>query len=338
MTQWLRSGARTRAGGGAGRAYAAVDLGTNNCRLLIAEPEGATFRVVDSHSDLVRLGEGLKASGRLGAPAMARALQALRVCAAKIAERGVAAVRCVATQACRAAANGQEFLAQVRQETGLDFAIITPREEAELSVLGCAALKDPRAPLALVVDVGGGSTELSWVEEDGAGGTRIAEWVSLPVGVVSLAEEFGAAAGKPEGFARMAAQAGAALADFRGAERLRKAFADPLVHYIGASGTVTSLAGVSLRLPRYQRARIDGLWMSVAQTREASAYLRSLDAGGRAAHPCIGPQRADLVLPGAAILEAIFSHWPAERVRVADRGLREGLLTQMTAQARAGAG
>jgi len=314
-----------------GPLLAALDLGTNNCRLLIAEPCHSGFRVVDGYSQIVRLGEGLAASGRLGEGAMARTLGALRVCAEKLAQRPVARSRFVATQACRAAANGAAFLDRVEAETGIRFNVISAEEEARLSVLGCAPLLDPGASLALVIDVGGGSTELSWVDCEG-GRVRMAAWTSLPHGVVTLAEQHSDDVDSPDWYERLVEAVAASLHAFSGAEHLREKFLRGPVHYLGASGTVTSLAGVLLDLARYQRARVDGLWLEVEQARATVERLRNLGRDYRAGHPCIGSERADLVVPGGAILEAIFRVWPASRIRVADRGLREGVLYTLLGQ------
>lgn len=312
------------------RAFAAVDLGTNNCRLLIAEPHGAGFRVLDGFSRIVRLGEGLAAASALSEAAMERTTQALRQCAKKMADWPIVAQRCIATQACRTAANGAAFLAQVERDTGLEFSVISPREEAELAVLGCAALIDREAEAALVIDIGGGSTELCWVD---AGSGRIAAWTSLPVGVVTLAERFGDGVDQDETYAAVVGDLRERIAAFAEAGPMRAAFEQGRAHFLGTSGAVTSLAAVMLGLPRYRRRLVDGVWMTVAETRAVADRLRRAGRVKRARNGCIGPDRADLVVPGAAILEALFQEWPAARIRVADRGLREGMLTTLMADA-----
>jgi len=312
-------------------AFAALDLGTNNCRLLVAEPAGAGFRIIDGYSQIVRLGEGVAATGRLGAAAMERALAALQVCADKIAQRPVEMQRCVATQACRTAANGAEFLATVTERTGLNLEVIPPSEEAQLAVQGCAALLDPHVEMGIVVDIGGGSTEVSFVnprrlEPDGS--PTIIDWVSTPFGVVTLAETHGPSLDDDRGYEALVGEITAALLATSCA-RFAPIFRAGGGHLVGTSGTVTSLAGVHLDLDRYRRAKVDGLWMTVDEVRAAAARLRAAGPKGRAAHPCIGPDRGDLVAPGAAILEAVVRAWPVQRVRVADRGLREGMLMQL---------
>ncbi|MBE7217808.1 MAG: Ppx/GppA family phosphatase [Caulobacteraceae bacterium] len=311
--------------------YAALDLGTNNCRLLIAAPaRGGGFRVVDSFSRIVRLGEGLSRTGRLDPAACDRAAAALATCAERIARRGAVRTRAVATQACRIAADGAAFVARIRAETGLELEVITPEEEARLAVAGCRALFDPAAEAALVLDVGGGSTELSWV--DLADGGRVRAWLSMPIGVVGLAERF------PEPrpattawYDAMVAHVAAALSAFPDGAALAQVFADGHGHVVGTSGAITSLAGIHLGLPRYDRARVDGLWMTPAECKAAAARLIAVTPAERAGEPCIGPDRADLVLAGAAILHAVLARWPCARLRVADRGLREGLLLEMMA-------
>ncbi len=323
--------------------YAALDLGTNNCRLLIATPSADGFRVIESFSRIVRLGDGLSQSGRLDEAAMNRTVAALSTCAEKIERRKAVKVRAVATQACRAAANGEEFVERIERETGLRFAVITPKEEARLSVAGCLNLLDRSTDAALVMDVGGGSTELSWVDlrPDKAGRPKpippVGAWTSVPIGVVTLAERF------PESLSETATWFRAMVDHFKveveafaNAEPFRVAFAAGRAHLVGTSGAITSLAGMHLGLRRYERSRVDGLWLTSADCTAAAAQLIALGAEGRAAAPCIGPDRADLVLAGAAILQAVQEVWPCERVRVADRGLREGILLSMMSEARAG--
>ncbi len=351
---------------GAGRTgdapvYAVLDLGTNNCRLMIASLHNSQFRIIEAFSRIVRLGEGLSHTGLLAERAMDRAIRALRICAEKIEKRGVHRIRAVATQACRAARNGRDFVHRVERETGLKLTIISPEEEAHLSVMGCASLLDGRdtgqnpgrpAHAALVMDVGGGSTELSWVElapdappppAPPAAGTlrtggrlpRPRYWISLPVGVVTLAERFPEPEGAntPDGqrawFDAMVDHVAVTIGAFRDPEPLRPAFDAGHAYIVGTSGAITSLAGMHLNLPRYDRAQVDGLWMSRDHCRTVIDRLLGQARSQRELEPCVGRDRADLVLAGAAILEAVQTQWPCERLRVADRGLREGLLLSM---------
>ncbi|HJS80733.1 MAG TPA: Ppx/GppA phosphatase family protein [Vitreimonas sp.] len=318
--------------------FAALDLGTNNCRMLMAAPDGAGgLRVVDGFSRIVRLGEGLAHTGRLSETAMARAYQALVACAQRLEARGPVAVGCVATQACRAAANGETFLNRIRTDLGLDFKVISPQEEASLSVLGCASLLEPDAEVALIVDIGGGSTELSWVrpkEVKIAGlDPPILAWGSSPLGVVTLAEEESEPDRDREAwFEALVTRLAASIEGVGDAAHLREAFVAGRAHVIGTSGTVTSLAGVHLDLPRYQRARVDGYWFDIGECRATIARLLTQTLDERAANACIGKDRADLVVFGGAILDAVLRVWPASRIRVADRGLREGVLMRLMAQ------
>jgi exopolyphosphatase/guanosine-5'-triphosphate,3'-diphosphate pyrophosphatase len=331
-------------------AYAALDLGTNNCRLLIATPTPGGFRVVEAYSRIVRLGEGLSHTGQLSDEAMARSMAALKICAEKIRRRRAVRVRAIATQACRGAGNGADFVRRVGEETGLNLQIISPEEEARLSVAGCLSLLDRDCDAALVMDVGGGSTELSWVdlrrdeEREGPCGLDspprqfaasrlpIRAWLSAPVGMVTLAERY------PEGdkadhgwFRSMVDDMKVRIAAFDKAEVMREVFQNGNVHLIGTSGAVTSLAGLHLNLPRYDRDVVDGMWLSRAECDGAIDRLLGMSAAERAAQPCIGADRADLILAGAAILQAVQETWPCDRVRVADRGLREGLLMSLMA-------
>jgi len=312
--------------------FAALDLGTNNCRLLIARSTGFGFRVVDAFSRIVRLGEGLEASGVLSVAAMERTLDALRVCAAKIAHRGVAAGRAVATEACRRAANCGGFLDRVRDETGIELEIITTAEEARLVVSGCAPLLHPHRPYGIVFDIGGGSTEIVWLRQGHRRGARrparpeIFGSTSLPFGVVTFTERFGGIEVTPAIYRAMVEEAEAALAPFERHHRIRHQIAARRVQMIGSSGTVTTLAGIHLALPRYIRAMVDGSTLTFSQIDKVSRHLAGLDLAGRAASPCVGRERADLVLSGCAILDAICATWPIGELRVADRGIREGIL------------
>ncbi|WP_431321474.1 Ppx/GppA phosphatase family protein [Rhizobium sp. YTU87027] len=314
--------------------YAALDLGTNNCRLLIAQPtRPGQFRVVDAFSRIVRLGEGLAASGRLSDDAMDRAVDALRVCASKLKNREIRRMRLIATEACRQASNGAQFLERVVVETGLELEIIDRETEARLAVSGCSSLVGRETRSVVLFDIGGGSSEIAVIRIGDNRFNRLANhithWTSLPVGVVTLSERHGGRDVTPDVFEGMVIEVQGMLA----------AFDCPAIdighagdfHLIGTSGTVTTLAGVHLDLPRYDRRKVDGIWLSDDEVSAMQAKLLSWDFASRAANPCIGPDRADLVLAGCAILEAIRRRWPSPRMRVADRGLREGLLTDMMA-------
>jgi len=310
--------------------FAALDLGTNNCRLLIASPRGRGFRVFDAFSRIVRLGEGMSSSGALSDAAMARTIEALMVCAEKVARRNVTRQRCIATQACRGASNGEAFLARVRDETGLEFEIISPAEEARLAVIGCAELFDETADAGLIFDIGGGSTEISWVTpgaRDAAALTpEVVAWASMPIGVVNLSERFGGRDLSHRTYDDLVATIRREIASFGDPAGLRQVFERGSAHFLGTSGTVTSIAGVHLKLARYRRDAVDGLWLSAEEVRGVTERLRGMSYNERAAEPCIGAERADLVVVGCAILEALLLEWPTERIRVADRGLREGIL------------
>jgi exopolyphosphatase/guanosine-5'-triphosphate,3'-diphosphate pyrophosphatase len=313
------------------QAYAALDLGTNNCRMLIGAPTGDGFRVLDSFSRIVRLGEGLHTTGRLSPVAMDRAIAALQCCAGRLARRPIRSMRAIATEACRRAENGEEFLTRVRLETGLPIETISSREEAELAVESCAPLLRRGGRRALLFDIGGGSTELAWVRlpkcEDAA--PELIGYISLPIGVVTLAERFGAAGLDCEAFHDMMDEVGDSLAPFERTHCIGQEIRQGGVFLLGTSGTVTTLAGLAMDLPRYSRPRVDGAVLSCTEASDAVQRLRDMGREGLALHPCVGPERADFVLPGCAIFAAIQRLWPAEQVVVADRGLREGMLLRM---------
>lgn len=323
-----------------GEAYGALDLGTNNCRLLLARPTRRGFRVIDSFSRIIRLGEGVSQRGTLSEPAMRRTLEALKVCGAKLDRHGVRRARLVATEACRFASNGQEFLDRVRERLGLDIEVLTPEAEARLAVSGCASLIDDRSDYVLVFDIGGGSSELIWLNLADSGRDRrrvdrldaqrhMAAWTSLPVGVVTLAERFGGRFVTSELFEAMVSYVMELLRPFEDKHQFAPRVRARPSHLLGTSGTVTTIAGIRLGLPRYDRNRVDGCWLDVADARDITNHLVNSSYEERVAQPCIGRDRADLVLAGCAILEALMRLWPCERLRVADRGLREGILATL---------
>jgi exopolyphosphatase/guanosine-5'-triphosphate,3'-diphosphate pyrophosphatase len=309
--------------------YGALDLGTNNCRLLLAVPQGDGFKVVDAFSRMTRLGEGLAVSGVLAPAAIARTLAALKSCAEKLQRRQVVRLRSVATEACRRAGNCADFLGRVVSETGLDLEIITAQEEAHLALAGCAPLLMPTPPDALVFDIGGGSTELIDVRLDNAGRAVIGATQSLPLGVVTMADEYGDDLHDPAGYERVVDHAMRLFRRIDEDGRLSALAAAGKLQMLGTSGTVTTLAGIHLDLVRYDRSQVDGLHMDFTAIDAISQRLMRSSFDQRAAHPCIGPERADLVVAGCAILSAICRLWPVGRLRVADRGVREGLLLGM---------
>ena len=309
------------------KLYAALDLGTNNCRLLIVEPHGKTFRVRDSFSRIVRLGEGLEASGALSEGAMERTIAALKICASKIRRFQVARVRCVATEACRQALNGDAFIKRAQRETGLRLEVIDGRTEAKLAALGCENLFENEAKSVLVFDIGGGSTELTWLERGELGKFGVQDVASFPLGVVRLAERHAGPGDFDHGYDAIFEECSQYLMEF--SERLAVKRKTEGIQLIGTSGTVTTLAAVHLGLERYDRSRVDGCVMQMSHIMTVINALKVKSRTQLAENPCIGSQRADLVLAGCAVVDALYKIWPIEHVSVADRGLREGILLRM---------
>lgn len=312
---------------------AALDLGTNNCRLLIARQGNGSYQVIDAFSRIVRLGEGVSQSGRLSEDAMDRTIEALKICAAKMERRGVTLARAVATEACRRAENCGGFVGRAQDEAGINLDIITSGEEAALAFKGCTPLLDRELPYAIIFDIGGGSTELGWLRLGAQRPPEIIAWHSMPYGVVSLTEEFGAEAAEGElpltFYNRMVEKVAYELDPFRRAIGAGRHISDGNVQMLGTSGTVTTLSGIQLGLPRYERNLVDGSHLRFSDVERISHDLAVRDCKGRATLPCIGLERADLVLSGCAILSAICRLWPVGRLRVADRGVREGILMSL---------
>src|SRR6201996_6542353 len=310
--------------------YAALDLGTNNCRLLIARPTADGFRVVDAFSRIIRLGEGVASSRRISEAAIKRAVEALLVCRDKMRVRGVHRARLIATEACRAAENGGEFRARVAEEAGLELEIVDSATEARLAAAGCTELFDPAASGVILFDIGGGSSEVVRLNRPngvhrGPPQPDIVGWASLPVGVVTVAERYGGTGVPREIYDAMVEKVAALVGAF--AEEPRGDLDG--FHMLGTSGTVSTIAGVFLRLRRYDRRRVDGCWLADHEVSSVVDELMTMSFEERAANPCIGNERADLVLAGCAILDAIRRAFPCPRLRVADRGLREGMLVEM---------
>ncbi len=321
--------------------YAAIDLGTNNCRLLIARPVDGGFKVIDSYSKVVRLGVGLESTGLLSKESINNAVDALYVCAKKIKTHRVKRWRCVATEACRKALNGKYFLDRVKKETGLSLEIISPRVESRLAVMGCINLIDTTKNVALVVDIGGGSTELSWVDvrrlKDENLSTKIyrppiSAWASLPIGVVTLSERIPELNDRALWYENMKTVVRDEINKSNCKNRFVNIFNEGKGHIIGTSGTITSLAGIHLKLPYYQRDKVDGLWLRTSDAIKVSRYMSSLSPLERAKEPCIGEERANLLVAGCAITDVICEIWPSKIIRVADRGLREGMLMGLMQQ------
>ena len=311
--------------------FAALDLGTNNCRMLMAAPRAGGLRIVDSFSRIVRLGEGLQHSGCLSDAAMDRAVAALQVCADRLSRHRLRRVRTIATEACRRASNTTAFLARVRSEVGLDIEVVTPREEAELAVESCAPLLCGLGRRALLFDIGGGSTEIAWVRlpTDHAAAPELIGYLSLPVGVMTLADHIGQSGYDDVGFDAMVDDVAGRLHDFDSVHCIGKELRQGGVGLVGTSGTATTLASVALGLARYRKGVVDGVVLSDADSQAAVASLRGLGRDGLAGHPCVGSDRAAVVLPGCAIFSAIRRVWQAPQMVVADRGLREGMLLRL---------
>lgn len=317
-----------------GPVYGAIDLGTNNCRLLLAEPTDNGFHVIDGFSRIVRLGEGVAKSGRLSEAAMNRAMAALKICADKAKRLNAKKVRCIATEACRRAENGDAFLKSVEEQTGLEFETITPELEAELTLSGCSPLLNTGHKRALLFDIGGGSTEVMWVETLRGDTPKATGILSFPMGVVTLAEDYGDVGLDPVLYEKIRTRVSEEIDPFCEKHNIRSAIESGSVQMLGTSGTVTTLGAIYLGLNRYDRSRVDGLTIPFKNIRAISARLAGMEMQARRNVPCIGADRADLMLMGCAILGAICERWPLKTLRAADRGIREGLLLGLINQDR----
>ena len=321
---------RRQSQGNPSDVIAALDLGTNNCRLLIASPKPGGFKVIDGFSKIVRLGEGVSLSGKLSQVAMDRTTLALKMCAERIVNRGVSHGRYIATEACRKAKNGRAFLAYIEKEVGLRLETITSREEAELTLMGCRPLFNLSTPFALTFDVGGGSAEILWVKLNEGQKPKILDWISLPCGVVTMTERYGNPDISSESYIKMVNDIRNLLQPFDDKHGISRAMANNEVQMLGTAGTVTTIAGVKMGLKRYNRSLVDGSWLDFDTVFSLCRRLVQASFEERAAYACIGRNRAELVVAGCGALEAICKIWPAGRLRVADRGVREGILLELS--------
>ncbi len=315
-----------------GQTFAALDLGTNNCRLLVARPNKNGFHVIDSFSKPVRLGEGLGSGNELTEQAMKRTLCALEICEKKMRRHSVNRFRSVATEACRRATNAQKFFDDVLERTGINIEVITQREEARLAVSGCRALLNGPEPFAVVFDIGGGSTQVAWLSLDSQEDLPC-ETTSVPFGVVTLSEKYGAETLHPKLYQQIIDEVGEQLSAFCASHDISEHAIAGQVQMVGTSGTVTTLAGIEKNLKYYDRKRVDGATLTFAAIRKLCNDLRRMDISTRSKVPCIGKDRAELVIFGCAVLEAMCRRWPVGKLRVADRGIREGILRELMAGA-----
>lgn len=310
--------------------YAAIDLGTNSCRLVIASPTPSSFRIVETFSKITRLGEGIINNNELSKPAIRRTINALKVCAGVLAEYApIHKSRFVATAACRRAVNCKQFLEQVKKETGLSLETISSQEEARLAVVGCIPLLARNIKRALIFDIGGGSTEISLARTTNSGNTFIEGYTSLPYGVVTISEAFPAHEMTELAYNTIIERTHKILQDFENKHHIQEAIANQEIQIIGTSGTVTVLGAVHLNLPRYNRSAVDGIAMSRQDITHTIAKIKRIGDEGRKKHPCIGTSKADLTMAGCAIIEALTTFWPMSEITVADRGIREGILLDM---------
>lgn len=310
--------------------YAAIDLGTNSCRLVIATPTPSSFRIVETFSKITRLGEGIINNNELSRPAIKRTIGALKVCAGVLAEYApIHSSRFVATAACRRAINCKNFLEQVKKETDLNLEIISSQEEARLAVVGCIPLLARNIKRALIFDIGGGSTEISLARTTNNGNTFIEGFISLPYGVVTISEAFPSHDMTDLAYNTIIERTHKILNDFEEKHHIREAIANQEIQIIGTSGTVTVLGAVHLNLPRYNRSAVDGIAMSKQDIDHTIAKIKRIGDEGRKKHPCIGSSKADLTMAGCAIIEALTSFWPISEITVADRGIREGILLDL---------
>ena len=310
--------------------YAAIDLGTNSCRLVVATPTPTSFHVIETFSKITRLGEGIINDNELSKAAMRRTIAALKVCRGVINEYApIADSRFVATAACRRAKNCAQFVEMVKKEAGINLEIISSKEESRLAVVGCVPLLNRNIKRMLVFDIGGGSTEISLARITDTGKTFIEGFVSLPYGVVTISEAFPKQEMTQLAYNTIIERTQSMLKEFDEKFGIYAGIQNQEIQIIGTSGTVTVLGAVHLNLSRYNRSAVDGLSISGPDIKKVINKIKNIGDEGRRKHPCIGPLKSDLTIAGCAIIEALLTFWPVSEITVADRGIREGMLLDM---------
>ena len=313
-----------------GDNYAAIDLGTNSCRLVIATPTPSSFRIVETFSKITRLGEGIINNNELSHTAIRRTINALRVCAGVLEEyEPIVKARYVATAACRRAKNCRYFMDLVKRETGLNIEIISPQEESRLAVVGCIPLLNRNIKRALVFDIGGGSTEVSLARMSNSGRAIIEAFVSLPYGVVTVSEAFPEHEMTDLAYNTIIERTHKLLAEFENKYHISEDIKSQRIQVLGTSGTVTVLGAIHLNLSRYNRSAVDGLALSAQDVDKTISKIKRMGDEGRKKHACIGTQKSDLTMAGCAIIEGLMSFWNVSEITIADRGIREGILLDL---------
>lgn len=316
---------------------AAIDLGTNSCRLLVARADESNLKIIDSYSKIIRLGEDIHQTKKLSRQAINRAIDSLAICIQKINKHNVKLLRCVTTEACRQALNAADFIEEVKEKVGIKLEIINPSEEAYLAITGCSSLLSNQASYALAFDIGGGSTELLWMKVYSAPESdkqiyhniEVIDCISLPFGVVTLSEGYGAHASHPKAYEDTRERILQKLAVFCEKNSILNYVKQNQVQMIGTSGTVTTLAAIFLELTKYERKLIDGFMIETQALIGICRDILAMEEKDRLNHPCIGVERASFIVMGAAILEGIISMWPITSTVIADRGVREGILIDL---------
>lgn len=311
------------------QTFAAIDLGTNSCRLLVGRYDGV-LKIVDSYSKVVRLGENLGQTNLLCEEAIERSLKTLKICVEKVKNNDVTHIRAVATEACRRAMNTSILLDRAKNDLDLTIEVISNEEEALLALTGCSGAFQGNIPYGIVFDIGGGSTEIMWVAiKEGIPNFDVMDWISLPFGVVTLSDAYGAYSTSPRIYDQIRKKIKEKLIPFSEKNKIQNYIHARQVQMVGTSGTGTTLAAIHLKLQRYDRYLIDGIYLRGSEIRSITQSILHMTPKQRNSHPCIGVGRSDLAITGAAILEGICDTWTLPWIRVADRGVREGILMSL---------
>ncbi len=304
--------------------YAAIDVGTNTIRLLVADAEDtATYRPVFQDQVITRLGERIQETGVLAAGAVERTIAVLQRFAETAKEMGAKEVVAVATSAAREAKNQREFLDRARRDAGLELRVASEEIEATLTALGVSHALGPAWPNIVIIDIGGGSTEFISLRQ-----VKLAGHLSLPIGVVKITEAYL----KNDPPTADELEAVSAFLEERLATVPASLDLPEGAILVGTAGTPTTLATIDLGLAPYDPERVTGHRLSRSRIEQLLEHLCSLPLAERRQIVGLEPSRADVIVAGTLLTFEVMTLFGFDELTVSDGGLREGILLHHLAQ------
>ena len=295
--------------------FAAIDLGSTNCRLVIVDIIEDKYKIICSFSEILNLGRNLSFSNEFNDEIIEKTIEIFKIISQKLKYYNVLSYRCVATEACRQSINSDELVKRIHERTNIEIEIIPSKEEARLCLKSCLNHNVNLNDFNLVFDIGGGSTEI--IIFDSIYSNKDFDFLSIPIGVINFSEKVSLF--KTE---KVLGQLEKQMMFF---SKKKKIHNEP-ISIIGSCGTVTTLCAIHLKLNYYQKSLVDNTLLEIEDLKQTCNFVKRLSSEEKEKHPCIGPQRINLLDNGILILEKILESWPVKRILVSDRGLREGII------------